>query len=406
MAAAGETYWRLTRLPGVAAILIAAALSRLGQRMLGFAIVLYALTRFDSPVLAGWLSFTAIAPGLVISPLAGVLLDRAGTTRSIAIDLTARTGLVLALMLVDLLEWASPPVLLWLTFGFALTSPLSAAGVKVLLPRLVPAGVSDRAFAMDTAIYALVDVTALPLAGVLMGFGGSALTFGAIAAAYAGASVCMALVPRQTATARTGRVLTDAVEGLVYVWRQPSLRGLAIGYSLNMVTWGILTVTVPVALARLYGLGSFEGMAGLVWAGAGIGAGIGALADGKGRVFGREARTMVTFMLATAFVVWPVAASFGVVGLASGLAMCGLLAGPIDVCVLTLRQRRTDPARLGRVLAISMSLNMSGFPIGAALGGILASWSVPAAFMAGALASVFGAVAIRRLVPDAPEAAR
>ena len=51
-----------------------------------------------------------------------------------------------------------PPVLLWLAFGFALTSPFSAAGVKVLLPRLVPAGVSDRAFAMDRAIYALVDV--------------------------------------------------------------------------------------------------------------------------------------------------------------------------------------------------------------------------------------------------------
>jgi hypothetical protein len=85
--------------------------------------------------------------------------------------------------------------------------------------------------------------------------------------------------------------------------------------------------------------------------------------------------------------------------------LAGLLAGPIDIGVLTLRQRRTDHAVLGRVLAVSMSLNMSGFPIGTVLGGILVAWSPPSAFLAAALASLLGAWAIHALIPADEERA-
>ncbi len=86
-------------------------------------------------------------------------------------------------------------------------------------------------------------------------------------------------------------------------------------------------------------------------------------------------------------------------GLVVGLAIAGFLAGPIDVALLTLRQRRTDPAWLGRVLAVSMSLNMSGLPLGSALGGVLVAWSMPAAFAAAASAAALSAVAGYALIP-------
>jgi MFS family permease len=53
------------------------------------------------------------------------------------------------------------------------------------------------------------------------------------------------------------------------------------------------------------------------------------------------------------------------------MAFQGLLNGPLDVALFTLRQRRTDPAWLGRAFAVSMSLNFAGYPIGAAIGGAL-----------------------------------
>ena len=83
----------------------------------------------------------------------------------------------------------------------------------------------------------------------------------------------------------------------------------------------------------------------------------------------------------------------------AGLAIAGCLAGPVDVGVLTLRQRVTDPAWLGRVLAVSMSLNMSGLPLGSALGGVLVEWSMPAAFAAAALAALLSAITAYALIP-------
>jgi predicted MFS family arabinose efflux permease len=86
-------------------------------------------------------------------------------------------------------------------------------------------------------------------------------------------------------------------------------------------------------------------------------------------------------------------------GLAIGLALVGVLAGPIDVSLLTLRQRRTEPDRLGRVMAISISINTSGLPIGAALGGMLVAGSPHAALPVAAVASLLAAFATYSLVP-------
>lgn len=234
------SYRAVLRFDAVGELLVAAALARLGGRMLGLVLVLYALQRFHSPALAGWIGFAMLAPGLAVSPLAGALLDRAGPARGIAIDMACGATCVLVLAL------------------------LATAG-----------------------------------------------------------------------------------------------------------------------------------------AGSGVAGGLGALIAGHYDAPGREQPMMMAGMLVTGLAIWPVAACFGLPGLALGLVLVGLLGGPIDVGVLTLRQRRTDPAWLGRVMAVSISLNMSGAPIGLALGGALLSRSVPAAFAVAGAACLLGAAAIGRVPPQA-----
>lgn len=63
------------------------------------------------------------------------------------------------------------------------------------------------------------------------------------------------------------------------------------------------------------------------------------------------------------------------------------------------RQRRTDPAWLGRAFAVSMYLNYAGFPVGSALGGILAGASVVAALAAAIAIGVFTALITPRMIP-------
>ena len=171
------SYARLMRLPNVFALLAATALARLAARVFTVAIVFHVLAAFGSPVLAGWVSFAAMAPGLLVSPLAGAFLDRAGAARGIVVDLALSATLMLALAAAVLLDRATPSVLLALTGAYALTSPLSRAGIRVLLPRLVPAHALDRANALDTAIHGIVDVAGPSLAGVLMAFAGPAVCF-------------------------------------------------------------------------------------------------------------------------------------------------------------------------------------------------------------------------------------
>jgi MFS family permease len=394
------SYVQLIRLPNVLPLLAAICLSRFADRMFAVAIVFHAIAAFGSPALAGFLSFAATAPGLLVSPLAGAFLDRAGATRGVIVDLACSTALVLVLTIAIASHQAGPPVLLMLATAYALTSPLSASGVRVLLPRLVPASSLDRANALDTTIFAIVDVVAPSLAGAMIGLAGPIPTFTVIAAAYIAATLCVGLVRGAARPPPSGQpFFREARDGLGYVLRRPLLRGLAISYGLNNFVWGVMVVAVPVFVAKRFDPGVWESISGLLWAGLGAASGIGAMMAGRARIVGREVRVMGLCMIATALALWPVAAMFGLAGLAIGLALYGLLAGPIDVSLLTLRQRRTEPGRLGRVLAVSMALNTTGFPIGTALGGMLVAWSLQSAFVVAALASLLGALAAFRLIP-------
>ncbi|MGH2473012.1 MAG: hypothetical protein ACRDG6_11535, partial [Candidatus Limnocylindria bacterium] len=84
---------------------------------------------------------------------------------------------------------------------------------------------------------------------------------------------------------------------------------------------------------------------------------------------------------------------------ALAMALIGLATGPFDVVLFTLRQRRTDPAWLGRAFAVSMSLNFIGFPIGSALGGAVSPVSLELAFLAAMALSALAAVLSFALIP-------
>ena len=90
------SYRVLLRQRDVGRLFLSASLARLADRILTLVLVLYALARFHSPPFAGWIGFTAIAPGLLVSPLAGVLFDRVGSAAAIAVDMACSAVCILA----------------------------------------------------------------------------------------------------------------------------------------------------------------------------------------------------------------------------------------------------------------------------------------------------------------------
>jgi MFS family permease len=388
-------YRELLALHDVRALLLATLFSRLAGRMFSLTIVLFALARTGSPMVAGWLAFAAVAPGLAVSPIAGALIDRVGSAWAITVDMAAGSCLVITILAVDWLDQTSPPVLLALVSLFSLTRPLSMAGIRALLPRLVPPASLDRVNALDTALNGIADIAGPALAGALFGFGGAMVTFATISAGCLAAAFSVAkLRGTRGRLPRAVPLLTDAWGGVLRVLRQPTLRGLAVCYSLYEVGWGILIVAVPVFAARQFAGGAGSAVAGLLWAGLGLVGGTAALVAGHCRTAGRERQVIAIGMLTTAVAAWPLAAEFGFSGLVLGLMLIGAAAGPIDVGVLTLRQRRTDPRELGRVLSVSISLNLSGGPIGSALAGVLVGRSYSGTFMVAAIAAALAATAV------------
>ena len=374
--------------------------------MFDLAIILYTLRRFGSPALTGWVAFAAFGPGLIASPFAGALLDRLRAPLAITVDMLITAGLLLTLIFIDQAGQLGPASLIVLVTMCSLTSPLSASGIRVLIPRLVPADGLERANALDTGSYALIEVVGPALAGGLFGFAGPAATMMVIVIFYALAATSLIPILRaaKSPTARRPTTLIgEAVAGLAHIARHPTLRGLAIAYSIYQMSWGVMLVVVPVAVIHALGATANADLTvGALWAACGVAGGLGALLAGQVRSIGCERQMIGLSIAAMAVAIYPLAASLGLYGLGAGIMIMGFLEGPADVGLLTLRQRRTAPEWLGRVLTVSMSLNVSGLPLGSAIGGSLVSYSVDAALIFAAMASVVAAIATFLLIPREP----
>jgi MFS family permease len=154
--------------------------------------------------------------------------------------------------------------------------------------------------------------------------------------------------------------------------------------------------------AQLSTSGSPDGSAkvGALWAIVGLAGIVSALLAGRLSRAGREREAIATGILVTCLAAQLMA--FGhAPGLVLGLVAVGLAAGPVNVGLPMLRQRRTDPALLGLVLAVSISLNVLGAPIGSAIAGSLigSTHSAVLAFLAAGVAAGVGLLAACLLLP-------
>jgi len=113
-------------------------LARIAQTMVGIAIVLFTLARYRSPALTGIITFLGMAPGLLVSPIAGALLDRHGRTRLMILDYVIALGAMSLIGLLAILDELPAWLLVLIVAVASLTNPLSATGLRSIFPLLVP----------------------------------------------------------------------------------------------------------------------------------------------------------------------------------------------------------------------------------------------------------------------------
>ena len=370
--------------------------------MVGIVVILFALQRYNSPQLAGLVAFASIAPGMVISPIAGALLDRHGRIRLIILDYAVAAVALLLVAGLSLAGSLPAALLVAITALASLTGPLSSSGLRSLFPLLVPEPLWERVNAVDSNGWVLATVVGAPFGAVAAQLLGFETALAMIAAGYVLAAVVIFGAPDpRTEVASTGSLLLDSWQGLVYTWHNRTLRSLAVSLSVMNLSGGVIQIVVPLIILRQLGMG--QDMVGYMFGLSGAFGVLSAFVSGRIRTEGRE-RGMILFS-ATAFVgttlilLWPA----GLLPIALCMTFSGLFNGPIDIAMFTLRQRKTDQAWMGRAFTVSMNLNFSGFPIGAALAGVVVGFSIEAAIVFGVLANAFAVLLAYWLIPRGDE---
>jgi MFS family permease len=398
------SYRALLAVPSLGRVLLGMQISRIAQSMVSIVVILFALQRYNSPQLAGAVAFASIVPGMLVSPIAGALLDRHGRVRLIILDfLVAGTALFLVsgLSLAGDLPWW---LLLAIVTVASITGPLSGSGLRSLFPLMVPEHLWERVNALDSNGWVLATVVGAPFGAVFAQTLGFETALAIIAVSYFTAAVVMIGAPDpRTDVVSSGNLFRDAWLGLVYTWNNRTLRSLAISLSIGNLPGGIIEIVVPLLILRRLGMG--QDVVGYMFGLSGAFGVVSAFVCGRIRTNGRERNLivwpMIGFCGTTAILLWPA----GLLPIALCMAVSGLINGPLDIALFTLRQRCTDPAWMGRAFTVSMNLNFSGFPIGAAIAGILVGVSIEAALVFAVAANVLAALLAWLLIPRPEEEA-
>ncbi|HUY55403.1 MAG TPA: MFS transporter [Candidatus Nanopelagicaceae bacterium] len=385
-----RSYSVVLGLPGVARLVLSTMLGRSANQMSTLVLILFALRTYHSPALAGAVVLVQLA-AVPVGPLAGALVDRLGSSIMIALDFAAAAAITAVIAILAFAHLLPAVLFVLLVLLGTVTWPFSGAGVKALLPQIVPATLWDRANALDSVTSIVASIAGPVAAGTMFGLVGPEPALATVATLYVLAAFFI-LGLRGTAQHRQhGPIFGQALSGLGYFYRNRQLRGLALAIVPANISVGILVVAMPVLLLRT--LHQPAETVGWIWAVVGAFSLVGALVVGRMGTRGRERSILALAMLVPApgLAVAAVAPGVAVSFLVAALVGIGL--GPLDVALFSLRQRAVDPAWYGRAIAVSMTLNASGGAIGGGLGGVVSQASPKAALLISGLFTVVAAAA-------------
>jgi MFS family permease len=391
------TYAGLLAMRGMRPLFASMFLSRLANFMWGLVLVLFALDRFHSSFVAGAVAAVALAPSVIISPLTGALLDRYGRRNLILADLCLAMGVAASVLLLDAAGLLHPGVLIILVAVAGLTTTFTNSGIRALVPAMIDRRLWDRANGLDTA-GSLLAVAGAGLGGAIFSLLGRVDAVLAVAIVWLAAAIAVAMLPIAGPPPGPRRQLTvEMTAGLRYLAGNPVLRALSATIVLSNVAAGAVNVAIPVLLVT--DQHAPASAAGLFFTVYGLASVLGGLVLGRISTTGREKRLMLCGLAARAIGFGLIALVPTIYAIGAGAVVAGAGNGPFGVGFTSLRQRASSPEMFGRVLAVSMSLNTLGVPVGAFLAGLAPSGSGRTALILTTAVLAAAAVATAVLLP-------
>lgn len=374
---------------------LAQSVSLVGSQLTGFGLAVWLYQSTGSATLYGLVAVANVAPLLLISPLAGVVIDR--WDRRLAL-LVAEAGagacaLVMAvLFLMGALEpWA---ILLCVTVASTFAA-LSSPTLSAVTTTLVPPSHLGRANGLVQFSLGLSQIAAPGAGGMLLhatGLGGI-LYLDVLSFVFAVGVLHLVRIPRPAATwegpAASGSAWREALYGFRFLREQPGLLGLllffaAVNFNLGMVE--VLIAPLVLGFADTRALGTVLSLGGV---GMLVGSGV-MLAWGGPR---RRIHGVLGFVLLQALFLLASAARPSAALVAVGAFGVLFALSLVTGCSETLWQRRVPPAVQGRVFSVRSTIAGVSLPLSFLMAGPLCD-GVAEPLMAhdGPLASTVGRI--------------
>ena len=376
----------LLRDRNMAVLFAGETVSELGSTMTFLVFPLIAIGLGASPFMVGVIAAATNAAWLVVALPAGAWVDR---VRRRPILIATDIGSAALLVSVPV---ASAGHVLTVTqlaiIGFA-TGALSVTfdvAYPAFLPSVVPPGrLVDGNGLMEAGANA-ARIAGPSLGGVLVQVVGAPVTLLADAVSFLVSAGALATirVPESHSVAKPeepgprASLRADIAAGLRYVVRGPTLRALVTAVTVANFIFGGYAAVVLVFYARQLGLPA--AVIGVIVAVAGVGGIVGSLGAGPvARRVGDARLLWISTILTTPMLLlvplgrpggWLALPVIGVIGANAAIAA-------FNVCVRAALQRNVPAALLGRVTASIRVFSRGALPLGALVGGAIASAATP-----------------------------
>lgn len=387
----------ITGMRGFTVVWLGQLVSVLATNMTAFAMTIWVYQETGSATALGLMQVAFILPFLLLSPVAGVMVDRYDRKLMMMVsDLAAAiaTATILALVAFNRLEvWHLYVAAVLQGLGNTFQWPAYSAAIAVMVPK----SQYGRANGMMSLVEAGPAVLAPVLAGALLPIFQlvGILTIDLLTFFIAIGALLLVHVPRPQRTeegrAGQGNVIREAAYGFRYIFARPSLLGLQLVFLFGNLFYGIAgTLFAPAVLARTgndtIALGSVQSVA----AAAAVMGGI--LMSVWGGFRRRVHGVLLGWMLLglVGLCVFGLGRSLPIWALGSMAALFGPLVNASNQAIW---QAKVAPDVQGRVFSARRLIAWFTNPISPILAGTLADFVLePAMRSDSLLATVFGGV--------------
>jgi len=393
-----ESKTKPTGMFGFTVVWLGQIFSVLATQMTAFALTIWVFEKTGSATALGLMQVFFITPFLLITPIAGVMVDRHNRKMMMMVsDLVAglATITVLVLQAMGVLQvWHLYAAAIFQGLGNAFQWPAYSAMISTMIRKEQ----YGRANGMMSLVQMGPGIFAPMLAGALFPIIGLAGILSVDVVTFLLAILVLTLVhiPQpvrsQEGEQASGHILQEALFGFRYIFSRPGLLGLQLVFFLGNLCVGIaFTAVSPMVLLRT---GNDSVSLGLVLSAGAIGGVVGGVVMSAWGGFKRRTHGVLAGWIAGSFFFALVGVGTWIPLWVAGMALSSLFVPLIDGSNQAIYQSKVPPDLQGRVFSARMLIAWITNPISPLIAGLLGDYLLePAMRTSNGFSSLFGWIA-------------